>query len=72
MRRRIQAMTLPEFSPVRLITDHYLSPEGVGRGAVGVILDAFSDGYYVEFSRPDGTTIAWFFWNRLTSSQRPR
>lgn len=52
-------MPLPEFSPVRLTTDRYLS-EGVGRGAIGVILDVFDDGYIIEFSRPDGTTIAWF------------
>jgi hypothetical protein len=52
-------MTLPEFSPVRLTTDRYVS-EGVGRGAIGFILDVYDDGYEVEFSRPDGTTIAWF------------
>jgi hypothetical protein len=50
---------LPEFSPVRLITDNYLS-EGVGRGAIGFILDILEGAYIVEFSRPDGTTIAWF------------
>jgi hypothetical protein len=52
-------MPLPEFSPVRLTTDNYLS-DGVGRGAIGFILDVYEDGYEVEFSRPDGTTIAWF------------
>lgn len=52
-------MALPEFSAIRLTTDRYLS-EGVGTGAIGFILDAFEDGYIVEFSRPDGTTIAWF------------
>ena len=52
-------MTLPQFSAIRLTTDRYLT-EGVGRGAIGVILDVYEDGYEVEFSRPDGTTIAWF------------
>jgi hypothetical protein len=52
-------LSLPQFSPVRLVTDRYLS-EGVGRGAIGFILDVYDDGYEVEFSRPDGTTIAWF------------
>jgi hypothetical protein len=52
-------MPFPEFSPVRLTTDRFLS-KGVGRGAIGFILDVYEDGYEVEFSRPDGTTIAWF------------
>ena len=52
-------MPLPEFSPVRH-HDRYLS-EGVGRGALGFILDVLDEGYVVEFSRPDGTTIAWFY-----------
>ena len=52
-------MPLPQFSPIRLVTDRYLS-EGVGRGAIGFILEVYDDGYEVEFSRPDGTTIAWF------------
>jgi len=49
----------PQFSPLRLVTDRYLS-EGVGQGAIGFILEVYDDGYEVEFSRPDGTTIAWF------------
>ena len=54
-------MTLPQFSPIRLTTDRFLD-EGVGRGAVGFILDVFDDGYEVEFSRPeDGSTIALLF-----------
>jgi hypothetical protein len=53
-------MQLPEFSPVHLTTDRYLASEGVGRGEIGFILDVYHDGYDVEFSRPDGTTIAWF------------
>lgn len=57
-------MPLAEFSAVRLNTDRYLASEGVGRGAIGFILDAYDDGYDVEFSHPDGTTIAWFFLQR--------
>lgn len=53
-------MPLPEFSPIRLTTDRFSVSEGVARDAIGVILDVFVDGYIVEFSRPDGTTIAWF------------
>ncbi|MBA2598590.1 MAG: DUF4926 domain-containing protein [Chloroflexota bacterium] len=53
-------MPLPEFSAVRLKTDQYLS-EGVGRGSIGFILDREDTGYFVEFSRPDGTTIALLF-----------
>lgn len=53
-------MPLPEFSPIRLTTDRFIASEGVGRGAIGFILDVFAKGYIVEFSRPDGTTIAWF------------
>ena len=52
-------MPLPQFSPVRLTTDRFLS-KGVGRGTIGIILDVYEDGYEVEFSHPDGTTIAWF------------
>ncbi len=52
-------MPLPEFSPVRLTTDRFVS-KGVGRGTIGFILDIYEDGYEVEFSRPDGATIAWF------------
>lgn len=53
-------MSLPEFSLIRLTTDRVVASEGVGRDAIGVILDTLEDGYIVEFSRPDGTTIAWF------------
>lgn len=53
-------MPLPEFSPVRLATDRFAASEGVGRGAIGFILDVFPDGYIVEFSGPDGATISWF------------
>jgi hypothetical protein len=44
---------------VRPITDRFRS-EGIAAGAVGVILDVYDDGYEVEFSCPDGTTVAWF------------
>jgi hypothetical protein len=53
-------MLLPEFSVIRLRTDRYLS-EGVGGGAIGVILEVGELGYITEFSRPDGTTIALMF-----------
>ncbi len=53
-------MPLPEFSAIRLATDRYVS-EGVGRGSIGFILDVEDTGYVVEFSRPDGMTIALFF-----------
>ncbi|MDP9364534.1 MAG: DUF4926 domain-containing protein [Chloroflexota bacterium] len=52
-------MTLETLSVVRLLTDRYRR-EGVAAGAVGVVLDVYDDGYEVEFSMPDGTTIAWF------------
>lgn len=52
-------MTFPMFSPVRLTTDRY-SANGVGKGALGFVLEVYDDAYEVEFSRPDGTTIAWF------------
>ncbi len=74
-------MPLPELSPVRLITDRYLS-KGVGRGDIGFILVVYDDAYEVEFSRTDGTTIAWFAVKpedvepapevvKMTSSDRP-
>lgn len=52
-------MRLREFSLIRLTTDRLLN-RGVGRGSIGIILDVYDTGYEVEFSRPDGTTIAWF------------
>lgn len=52
-------MSLTEFTPIRLRTDRYAS-KGVRQGNIGFILDVYDDGYEVEFSRPDGTTIAWF------------
>lgn len=53
-------MLLPEFSHVRLLTDRFRETEGVGVGATGYIVDVLDDGYIIEFSRPDGTTISWF------------
>ena len=52
-------MPLASLTPVRLRSDRYLA-EGVAAGAIGVILDVYEDAYEVEFSRADGTTIAWF------------
>jgi hypothetical protein len=35
--------------------------DGVPAGSIGRVLDVYDDeAYEVEFSRPDGTTIAWF------------
>lgn len=53
-------MTQETLSLVRLLTDRY-KDRGVFMGAVGVILEVYGDeAYEVEFSRSDGTTIAWF------------
>jgi hypothetical protein len=52
-------MSLESLTVVRLLTDRFRD-EGVPKGAIGVILDVYDDAYEVEFSRPDGTTIAWF------------
>jgi len=53
-------MALECYSSVRLLTDRY-QERGVSAGAVGAILDIYGDeAYEVEFSRRDGTTIAWF------------
>jgi hypothetical protein len=53
-------MPLPQFSAVRILSDKHRT-EGVPAGSIGRILDVYGDeGYEVEFSRPDGTTIAWF------------
>lgn len=45
--------------PIRLLTDRHQS-EGVDRGAIGVVVDVWGDGFYeVEFSNPaTGETIA--------------
>ena len=53
-------MSLPQFSLVKLLSDDYRSRD-VREGDTGVILDVYGDkAYEVEFSRDDGTTIAWF------------
>ena len=51
-------MTLPYLSLVRLKSDRHRA-EGVADGALGVVVEVYGDGdYEVEFSDPDGTTIA--------------
>jgi len=46
------------YSRIRLTTPHYES-EGVPLGSIGYLIETYSDGAYeVEFSAPDGTTIA--------------
>jgi hypothetical protein len=53
-------MSLKPYATVRLLTDRYYN-KGVVSGNVGTILEVYEDGgYEVEFSHPDGTTIAWF------------
>ena len=52
-------MTLPLLGLVRLTTDRH-ADRGVAAGALGTIVLAHEDAYEVEFSRPDGATIAWF------------
>jgi len=53
-------MALEQYTVVQLLTNHYQN-RGVCAGAIGVILEVYGDGAYeVEFSREDGTTIAWF------------
>lgn len=52
-------MPLDSLSLVCLTTDRYRT-ERVATGALGVVLDVYDDGYEVEFSREDGSTIAWF------------
>ena len=47
------------YRPVRLLSDDYRR-EGVGFGAIGVVIEDYGDAYEVEFSREDGSTIAWF------------
>jgi hypothetical protein len=53
-------MTLEPYSLVKLLTDRY-QDRGVSAGAIGTILEVYEDeAYEIEFSRDDGTTIAWF------------
>ncbi len=49
---------LSNYSRIRLISDNY-KDEGVPENSVGYIIETYDDGAYeVEFSEPDGTTIA--------------
>ncbi len=48
---------LPNYARVRLTTNRY-EEDGVGVGASGYIIEVYDDGYEVEFSAADGTTIA--------------
>ncbi len=53
-------MALECYSSVQLLTDCYRD-RGVSVGAIGTILDVYgAEAYEVEFSREDGSTIAWF------------
>ena len=53
-------MTLEQYTIVQLLTNRY-QDRGVKAEAIGVILDVYgNEAYEVEFSREDGTTIAWF------------
>ena len=53
-------MALEEYTVVQLLTNLY-QDRGVCAGAIGVILEVYGDeAYEIEFSREDGTTIAWF------------
>ena len=50
--------SVERFSAVRLTSDEFLS-EGAGIGAIGYVLEVYDNGdLEVEFSRPDGVTIA--------------
>lgn len=48
---------LPMYQRVRITTDRYLA-EGIGRGAVGCIVEIYGDACEIECSRADGTTYA--------------
>jgi hypothetical protein len=52
-------MVYENYSRVRLVTDKYEN-EGVSTGAIGVIIEIHGNGqaYELEFSDPDGITIA--------------
>jgi Domain of unknown function (DUF4926) len=52
-------MMLEAYSLVELLTD-YDQDRGVLIGEIGTILAVYADAYEIEFSRADGTTIAWF------------
>lgn len=53
-------MSLKPYTIVKLITDQYRD-RGIDLGAIGTILDVYrNEAYEIEFSRDDGTTVAWF------------
>lgn len=53
-------MSLKPYTIVKLITNRYRD-RGIDLGTIGTILDVYGDeAYEIEFSRDDGTTIAWF------------
>jgi len=53
-------MTLQPYTIVKLTTSRY-HDRGIDLNAIGTILEVYGDeAYEVEFSRGDGTTIAWF------------
>jgi hypothetical protein len=53
-------MTLDPYSLIELLTDQY-QDQGVIAGAIGTILEVYgTEAYEIEFSREDGSTIAWF------------
>jgi Domain of unknown function (DUF4926) len=53
-------MTLEPYSLIELLTDQY-QDQGVIAGAIGTILEVYgTEAYEIEFSREDGSTIAWF------------
>lgn len=53
-------MSLKPYTIVKLITERYRD-QGIDLSALGTILDVYGDeAYEIEFSRDDGTTIAWF------------
>lgn len=66
-------MSLKPYTIVKLITNRYHA-RGIDFGAIGTILDVYDDeAYEIEFSRDDGTTIAWFavLQNEVTTQIEP-
>ena len=47
---------LPAYSRVRIASDRYAS-EGAPRGAVGYVVELYDNGYEVEVSDVNGTTL---------------
>ena len=52
-------MNIPIYSPVKLLTDKYTN-ERVDKGAYGVIIEVYEDGYEVEFLDEQGKTLNTF------------